>query len=115
VPEQNEATVSKPALQDGPMHITDVGCCWQAPPPVQAPVLPQVPLAPQRACGSVTLTGTLAQLPRFPATLQALQVPHEPLEQQTPSTQLPLPHSWAAKQATPIPLTGRQLPPGALQ
>jgi hypothetical protein len=90
--------------------MTLVGCCWQAPPPLQAPVLPQVPFAPQRACGSVTLIGTLAQLPRLPETLQAMQVPQAGLEQQTPSTQLPLPHSWLAKQATPIPLTGRQLP-----
>jgi hypothetical protein len=113
-PEQNVASVPVPPaevpVQDGFPHWTVVGCCWQAPPPLQAPVLPQVPFAPQRACGSVMLLATLAQVPRLPATLQAMQVPQELLPQQTPSTQKPLPHSWLERQATPPALTGRQLP-----
>jgi len=52
-PEQNVASVPVPPaevpLQEGPPHWTLVGCCWQAPLPLQAPVLPQVPLAAQRA------------------------------------------------------------------
>ena len=109
-PEQKEAKVAVPELHDGPLHITVVGCCWQAPLPLQAPVLPQVPPGVQRVCGSVTLLATLAQAPRLPETLQAMQVPQLLLAQQTPSTQKPLPHSWLERQATPLPLTGRQLP-----
>jgi hypothetical protein len=54
--------------------------------------------------------GTFAQVPRLPATLQAMQVPQEAVPQQTPSTQKPLPHSWLERQATLLLLTGRQLP-----
>ena len=97
-------------LHDGPLHITLVGCCWQAPLPLQAPVLPQVPPGVQRACGSVTLLATSAQEPRLPETLQAMQVPQLLLAQQTPSTQKLLPHSWLERQATPFDLTGKQLP-----
>jgi hypothetical protein len=92
-PEQNDAKVAVPELHDGPLHITVVGCCWQAPLPLQAPVLPQVPLAVQRLCGSATVLATLAQAPRLPATLQAWQSGQLALPQQTPSTQLPLLHS----------------------
>jgi hypothetical protein len=52
----------------------------------------------------------LAQLPVLPATLQAWQSGKLALPQQTPSTQLPLLHSWLERQATPVDLTGRQLP-----
>lgn len=113
-PEQNAASVPVPPaevpLHDGAPHWTLVGCCWQAPLPLQAPVFPQVPLAPQRACGSVLLLATLAQVPRLPVTLQAMQVPQALLAQQTPSTQKLLPHSWLERQASPLDLTGRQLP-----
>jgi hypothetical protein len=51
-PEQNVASVATPAaevpLQEGFPHWTVIGCCVQAPPPLQVPVLPQVPFAPQR-------------------------------------------------------------------
>ena len=47
-PEQKEASVPVAAaevpLHEGPLHWTVAGCCWQAPLPLQAPVLPQVPL-----------------------------------------------------------------------
>jgi hypothetical protein len=109
-PEQNDASVAVLPLHDGPLHITVVGCCWQAPPPLQAPVLPQVPPGVHRACGSVTLLATFAQAPRLPETLQAMQVPQLLLAQQTPSTQKLLPHSWLERQATPFAFTGRQLP-----
>jgi hypothetical protein len=109
-PEQNDAKTAVLPLQEGPLHITLVGCCWQAPLPLQAPVLPQVPPGAQRACGSVTLLATLAQEPRLPETLQARQVPQLLLAQQTPSTQKLLPHSWLVRQATPFDFTGRQLP-----
>jgi hypothetical protein len=77
---------------------------------LQVPVLPQVPPAAQRPCGSVTALATLAQVPGLPVTLQDWQVPQLAVLQQTPSTQFPLPHSWFDRQATPSDLTGRQLP-----
>jgi hypothetical protein len=79
------------------------------------PVLPQVPLALQRACGSVTVLATLAHAPALPVTLQAWQVGQLAVPQQTPSTQFPLPHSWLEKQATPVAFTGRQAPPVPVQ
>jgi hypothetical protein len=47
--------------------------------------------------------------------LQAWQVPQEAVVQQTPSTQLPLPHSWAAAQSAPLPFCATQLPPVPVQ
>jgi hypothetical protein len=102
-------------LHDGLLHITLVGCCWQAPLPLQAPVLPQAAPGVHRACGSVTLLATLAQEPRLPETLQAMQVPQLPLAQQTPSIQNLLPHSWLVRQATPFDFTGVQLPLAPVQ
>jgi hypothetical protein len=61
--------------------------------PSQVPVSPQVPLAAQRPCGSIALSATLVQVPALPETLQAWQVGQLAPPQQTPSTQLPLPHS----------------------
>jgi hypothetical protein len=48
-------------------------------------------VAAQEPCGSVFPTGTGWQEP--PPRLQTWQVPQLAVEQQTPSTQLPLPHS----------------------
>ena len=81
-----------------PLHVaaaqlTVVAASVHAPLPSQAPVLPQVPLAPQRLCGSVTVLATLAQAPALPVTLQAWQSGQLALPQQTPSTQFPLLHS----------------------
>jgi hypothetical protein len=118
-PEQKVASVAVPLfvspLHEALPHIRVVGCCWQAPLPVQAPVLPQTPLVGQRPCGSVTFAGTLEQVPRLPVTLQAMQVRQELVPQQTPSTQKPLLHSWFVPQATPFALTGMQLPLVAVQ
>ena len=110
LPEQKAGAVKVVPEQAGPLHITELLAWVQAPAPLQVPVLPQVPLAAQRACGSVTVLATLAQVPGLPATLQAMQVPQLAVLQQTPSTQFPLPHSWFERQATPSDLTGRQLP-----
>jgi hypothetical protein len=115
LPEQKELGVKVDPLQAGPAQLTVLAVCTQAPAPLQVPVLPQVPLAAQRLCGSLTPFATLAQAPALPDTLQAWQVGQLALPQQTPSTQLPLPHSWLEKQATPRALTGRQLPPVAVQ
>jgi hypothetical protein len=96
--------------QDGAPHWTEVDACWQAPEPLQAPVLPQVPPAAQRAWGSAPLAATLAQVPGLPVTLQAWQVAQLAALQQTPSVQWPVPHSWSAPQLIPWVLVARQLP-----
>jgi hypothetical protein len=109
VPVQKAAAVATPLVHDGATHITEVDAWVQAPLPLQVPVLPQVPLAEQRACGSVTPAPTLAQVPS-PFRLQAWQVPQAAVEQQTPSTQLPVLHSCPAPQTAPLALRGTQLP-----
>jgi hypothetical protein len=93
VPEQNEAGVKVLPLHVAAAQLTVLAASVHAPLPLQAPVLPQVPLAVQRPCGSATALATLAQAPKLPATLQAWQRGQLALPQQTPSTQLPLPHS----------------------
>ena len=82
----------------------------QAPLPSQVPSNPQGGLvAVQAPWGSVLPLGTGWQEP-VPPRLQTAHMPQLAVEQQTPSTQLPLPHSWFDRQATPSDLTGRQLP-----
>jgi len=68
VPVQKAAAVATPPVQDGATHMTELGAWVQAPLPLQVPVLPQVPLAGQRACGSVTPAPTLAHVQHFLAT-----------------------------------------------
>jgi hypothetical protein len=71
LPEQKTAGVSVEPTQEAAPHWTPVEACSQAPAPVQAPVLPQVPLLGQRPWGSAPFAGTLAQVPGLLATLQA--------------------------------------------
>jgi alpha-D-ribose 1-methylphosphonate 5-triphosphate synthase subunit PhnH len=92
-PLQNATGVKVVPLQDADPQVTLVPAWVQAPAPLQVPVFPQVPLALQRACGSVTVLATLAQVPALPVTLHAWQVGQLAVPQQTPSTQFPLPHS----------------------
>jgi hypothetical protein len=73
----------------------------QAPLPSQVPSGPQGGLvAVQAPCGSVFPAGTGWQEP-VPPRLQTWHVPQLAAEQQTPSTQLPLPHSVPAAQSWP--------------
>jgi hypothetical protein len=99
-------------LQDGLPHWTEGAVCWQAPAPLQTPVLPQGGPAGQRECGSLEPDPTLTQLPAPPQTWQVAQLV---TLQQTPSTQLPVPHSWSAPQLAPELFLGRQLPPVPVQ
>ena len=87
-PLQCDSGVKVEPLQVTVPQETLVPPSWQCPAPSQAPVLPQGGLAVQRPWGSVVLAGTLAQLPALPVMLQAWQVLHELVLQQTPSTQL---------------------------
>jgi hypothetical protein len=47
----------------------------------------------------------------LPGTLQASHAPPQAVLQQTPSTQLPLPHSLAAVQLVPLVSLATQTPP----
>ena len=89
--------------------MTDAAPCWQAPPPLHTPVFPQGGLAGQRLCGSAVFSATFAQVP-MPLMLQAWQVGHPAVVQQTPSVQLPLPHSLLPTQVAPFPFFATQLP-----
>jgi hypothetical protein len=89
-------------------HFFDAGSCWQAPAPLQKPVLPQTPLGAQWGA-SATPLGTLAQVPA-PLMLQDWQTPQLDVEQQTPSVQLPLAHWFAALQVALFAFFATQLP-----
>jgi hypothetical protein len=89
-----------------------LGACWQAP-PTQKPVLPHAPFAPHFPFGSTAPLVTGLQVP-LPARLQAWQVPHMAVVQQTPSRQLPLTHSLPAVlplQVVPLAFFATHAPP----
>jgi hypothetical protein len=114
LPLQNDGGWYVKAVHDMALpHATVVGCCWQAPVPLQAPVLPHGGAAVQRACGSVVPDGTLPQVPGpvRPLALHTWQVGQLETAQQTPSTQLPLTHWLTAPQAAPFTFFATQLPP----
>jgi hypothetical protein len=102
-------TNSEPEQAAG-AQVTPEATCWQLPAPLHRPVLPQVVLALHWPVGAAVPAAIGAQVP-VALTLQAWQVPQVLVEQQTPSTQLPLPHSCAVPQAAPSPLWATQLPP----
>src|SRR6185312_2898270 len=103
-PSQCEVGVNVDPVQLAVPHETLVPACWQAPVPVQVPVLPQgalVDLAHWPA-GAAAPAGRLVQVPALPVTLQAWQVPQAVEPQQTPSTQLrPVRQSPVALQVWP--------------
>ena len=88
--------------------MIDVDACAQAPAPLQNPVLPQGGLAAQFG-GSATPFGTLLQVP-LPLRLHDWQAGQLAVLQQTPSTQLPLAHSFPPPQAAPFAFLDAQLP-----
>ena len=113
------------AVQAPPLHTlaspTAVPSAWQRPVAHtvpsgwlrQAPLPSHRPSGPQVAAGcdghwlgstGASPSGTGEQVPIRPGTLQAWQVPVQALLQQTPSTQLPLPHSSWQPQASPMPI-----------
>jgi hypothetical protein len=102
VPVQWETGVAVVPVHEGAPQLVPAPACSQAPAPLQLPVLPQGGLAAQRACGSASPEPTFEQVPALPTTLQAAQVPHTPLLQQTPSTQkLPVRQSPVAVHGCP--------------
>ena len=96
-----------------PMHeavpqLTPALACWQDPLPSQLPVLPHGSCGVQRACGSASPDVTFEHVPALPRTLQAWQVPHDEVPQQTPSTQkspvrqsLVIVHGWPRRFLSP--------------
>jgi hypothetical protein len=113
LPEQKAVGVNVPAVQDGLPHWTEVEACWQVPPPLQTPVLPQVVLpAGQPPWGSATPLATLTQIPDVPHTWQVGQLA---TPQQTPSTQLPVAHWIGSLQAAPEAFLSRHIPFGPVQ
>ena len=108
-PLQCDSGVKVEPLQVAAAQLT-LGLASVQVPPVQVPVLPQVPFGAQLLWASVVPSGTTKQPPAWPETLQAWQVGQLALPQQTPSRQLPEEHSWFVVQATPFDLTDRQAP-----
>ena len=102
LPLQCEIGVYVDPEHDGVPQATPVPETWQAPAPLQAPVLPQGGLGAHRPCGSAASSGTLVQLPALPVTLHAWQVAHAEALQHTKSTQLaPVRQSAVAVQDWP--------------
>lgn len=89
-PSQCEVGVNVDPVQLAVPQDTVMAACWQAPVPVQVPVLPHGALADLAHCpvGAAAPAGRLAQVPALPDTLHAWQVPQAVDAQQTPSTQL---------------------------
>ena len=85
-------------------HETVAAACWQAPAPLHRPVLPHGGFAVHWPVGAAVPSARFVQVPGV-VPLQVLQVPQLVLpaasEQQTPLTQLPLMHWFAAVQAWP--------------
>jgi hypothetical protein len=91
-------------LHVAPAHWVPATCCWQAPRPLQDPVLPHgaAALVAHWPAGAVAPFGMLAQVPGLPGTLHDLQVPQEAAPQQTPSVQKSSArHSLVAAQSWP--------------
>lgn len=88
-------------LHDATPQLVPAGIDRQAPLPSQVPLKPQGGASAQPPWGSIPPAGTAVQVPAEPTTLHDAQVPQLGVEQQTPSTQLPLSHSADAPQICP--------------
>jgi hypothetical protein len=111
LPVQVPEEVSVEPLQLAFRQAAVMPCFWQAPPPSQKPVFPQVlGAAPGHPLlGSTAPAGTFVHVPCAPMTAQLLQPSVQALLQQKPSMQFPEVHSLAALQAAPL-LLVPQLP-----
>jgi len=87
-----------------------VAAPWAQPlAPLQAPVLPHGAAAGHWPVGAVVPAASGVQVPGA-VPLQVWQMPQVALPQQTPLTQLPMVHSFAAPQAAPFAFLATQLP-----
>jgi hypothetical protein len=110
VPEQDAACTNSEPEQVAPAQPVLLETCAQLPAPSHRPLLPQVPFGAHWPLGAGDPVAIGAQVP-VPVMLQAWQLPQPLVEQQTPSMQLPLPHSWPVPQVAPRPFWAVQLPP----
>lgn len=101
LPSQVPTGVAVEPVHDAVPQLVPAGIGRHAPLPSQVPLNPQGGLAAQPPCGSIAPAGTGRHVPALPATLHDAQVPQLAVEQQTPSTQLPLSHSAPAAQICP--------------
>jgi hypothetical protein len=100
--------VSAPFVQLRETHVVLTESARQPPRPSQPPAL-QLGAEAVHA-ESAAFTGLLPQMP-FPFTLQARQLAHERVLQQTPSTQFPELHWPPDAQVAPLLCKVAQLPP----
>jgi len=101
-PSQKPCGVRVACAHEGVPQAVVAGAFAQAPAPSQVPTRPHGGAAAQRACGSAAAAGTALHEPSCPATLQAWQVAHEAVPQQTPSTQaLPVRQSSSPPHGSP--------------
>jgi hypothetical protein len=97
-PVQWETGVKVDTAHEAAPQAAPTPACWQAPAPLQLPVLPQGGFAGQPVCGSGTPTPTFAHAP----VAQAWHRPHDDDPQHTPSTQkLPVRQSVVVAQLWP--------------
>jgi hypothetical protein len=101
LPVQWDKAVNTVPLHEADPQLVDAGARLQAPAPSHLPSRPQGGAAVQRPPGSAPVAGIGWQVPALPATLQAMQTPQAAVEQQTPSTQLPLSQSAPTRQICP--------------
>jgi hypothetical protein len=104
LPSQPPAGVSVDPVQLAVPQLVPFAAKAQAPLPLQVPLVPHCGfcgLDAQPPCGSTFPAATGWQVPAFPVRLQTWQLPQLATEQQTPSTQLPLPHSVPAPHSWP--------------
>jgi hypothetical protein len=111
VPLQVRAGVNVDPVQLAATQVVPLAYRRQAPPPSQAPSVPQVeaPLSAHWPSGSAP-AGTSVHVPAVPASAHDRQLPVQAVRQQAPCSQNPLAHSAAVVQAVPLPFLP-QLPP----
>jgi hypothetical protein len=103
-PSQVRAGVSVEPVQLPATHAVPFAYSWQAPAPLQRPLMPQVVTPASMHCVAgvgAWPVGTLVQVPALPVSAQDWQVPVQAVAQQTPWAQKPELHSAAVAQTTP--------------
>ena len=111
MPLQVRAGVAVEPEQLAATQMVPLAYCRHAPPPSQAPSVPQVeaPLSAHWPRGS-SPAGTSVQVPAVAVIPQERQLPVQAVRQQVPCSQKPLEHSVAPVQAVPLGFLP-QLPP----
>jgi hypothetical protein len=107
-----DVAVTPPVGQEAPAHWVPAAYSWQAPLPLQKPVVPQLadPCAVHCPAGSGPLAGTGEQVPAVPVRAQDIQVPLHEVPQQIPWAQMVLLHSVPLEQTAPFGLSPHDPP-----